>query len=180
MNRHNKGFSIPEVMVAMFILTVGLISVLALFSTAVDTMSSAQDDLIAKQKAREAMESVYTARESTQLSFNSINNTTTSGGVFMTGFRNLTAAGSDGLLGTTDYGAIDTMILPGPDGMLGTSDDQIRTLSNFQRQISITPVIDTTGNTNPDLRNLSVTIQFTNIRGGQRNYTVTSMISRFR
>ena len=142
-------------------------------------MQGAQEDLICRQKAKEALESIYTARESAQIAFDNINNTTTSGGIFLPGFKNLTTAGSDGIVGTADDGAIETLVLPGPDGQLGTSDDQIVTLSNFTRQISITPLYNS-GIANPDIRQLAVTIQYTNNKGQSKSYEVDSLISRYR
>lgn len=173
------GFSLAEVMTAMFILTIGLVGMLALFSTAIDNMSGSQEDLICKQKAREAVEAIFTARESAQINFSNLNNNTTAGGVFVTGFQSLGLPGSDGLVGTADDGPTETMVLPGPDGVLGTADDQVVVLSNYQRQISITPLMS--GNVaNPDVRQLQVTVQYTNAKGRVRTYTINTLISRYR
>jgi hypothetical protein len=179
MKRREAGFTIVEVMTAMFILTVGLISVLALFSSAISTMQASQQDLICRQKAKETMESIYTARESAQITFSVINNDTTPSGIFKSGFQNLTVAGPDGLVGTADDGPIETMVLPGPDGQLGTADDQFITLSNYKRQIAITPLLQG-GVANPDIRQLAVTITYTNAKGETRTYEVDSLISRYR
>jgi hypothetical protein len=173
------GFSIAEVMTAMFILSVGLVGMLALFSTAIDNMQGSQEDLICKQKAREAVEAIFTARESAQINFSNINNNTTAGGVFVTGFQPLGLPGADGLIGTADDGPTETMVLPGADGVLGTNDDQVIVLSNYQRQISITTLMS--GNVpNPDVRQLQVTVQYTNDRGRVRTYTINTLISRYR
>src|SRR5580658_6166687 len=123
------GFSLAEVMTAMFILSVGLVGMLALFSTAIDNMQGSQEDLICKQKAREAVEAIFTARESAQINFSNINNNTTAGGIFVTGFQALGMPGPDGLIGTSDDGPTETMVLPGADGALGTSDDQVIVMS---------------------------------------------------
>jgi Tfp pilus assembly protein PilV len=180
-NTAQEGFSIVEVMTAMFILTVGLISMLALFTTAIDNMQSSQEDLICKQKAREALEAIFTARESSQITFDAINNTSSSGGIFVVGFTGLTTPGADGLLGTADDGtSVETMKLPGPDGQLGTADDQTIVLSNYSRQISITSLMSNNNLVNPDLRQLSVTVQYTNEKGRVRSYTVNTLISRYR
>jgi len=69
--------------------------------------------------------------------------------------------------------------LPGQDGLLGTADDEILPLSNFQRQIQISPLIDATGNVSPDIRQIGVTVQVTSPGKAARNYTVTGYISRF-
>jgi len=178
-DRGRAGFSIMEVMAAMVILTVGLGSMLALFGIAIGNIEGSQEDMICKQKAREAMEAIFTARESSQINFSNINNNTTGGGVFVTGFQPLGLAGPDGLLGTADDGPTETMVMPGPDGELGTADDQIIVLSNYQRQISITPLMSN-GVPNPDVRQLTVTVQYTNAKGTLRTYTVNTLISRYR
>ena len=179
MKTREAGFTIVEVMTAMFILTVGLISVLALFSSAITTMQASQQDLICRQKAKEALESIYTAREGAQITFDNINNTTTLGGIFLTGPQNLTVAGPDGLVGTADDGPIETMVFPGPDGQLGTADDQFIALTNYTRQISITPLFNGAV-ANPDIRQLSVTICYKNPKGEKRTYQVDTLISRYR
>ena len=69
-----QGFSLIEVMVAMFLLTVGLVSLSGLYGQAIGTMQLAQQRLIVKQKVREALESIYTARNTQQITFNMIRN----------------------------------------------------------------------------------------------------------
>ena len=179
--RHSRqaGFSIAEVMTAMFILTIGLVGMLALFSTAIENMSGSEQDLICKQKAREAVEAIFTARESAQINFSNINNNTTAAGWFVTGWQPLNLAGPDGLIGTQDDTPTETMVLPGVDGVLGTNDDQVITLSNYQRRITITPVMSN-GAPNPDVRQLQVDVQYTNAKGRLRTYTITTYISRYR
>jgi hypothetical protein len=174
------GFSIPEVMTAMFILVIGLVTFLAMFGNAVSTMQYSQEDLICKQKAKETMENIYTARENTQITFANIQNDTVTGGVFKSGLQPLTVAGPDGLVGTADDGAVETMTFPGPDGILGTADDMIVPLNNFKRQILITPLLQSNSVANPSIRQLSVTIQYTNARGEIRSYELDSLISFYR
>lgn len=96
-----RGFALIEVMIAMVILTVGLCGVLASFGAAIRTTESAQEDLIARHKALDAMESIYTARNSQQIPFSSINNVG-NGGIFVSTASPLLCAGPDGLVGTAD------------------------------------------------------------------------------
>ena len=49
----------------------------------------------------------------------------------------------------------------------------------MQRQILIQPLIDSTGNVSPDVRQITVTVQVTSPGRPARNYTVTGYISRF-
>ncbi len=168
-----SGYSLLEVMMAVFVSVIGLVSLLALFSQSVVTMFLVQEELIAKQKAREALESIYTARN-TQGSFADIE-TINDGGIFQDGFQPLKVSGNDGLIGTVDDGAVETLLLPGPDGLLGNGDDINRTLSNFERQIDITPV-----GSYPDLKQITVTVRYTTPQGWQRTFLASTYVSRYR
>lgn len=95
------GFTLLEVMIAIMVMTIGLLAIIATFATAIEATSSAQEDLIARHKALDALESIYTARNSQQLPFASINNIA-NGGVFVSGASSLLCAGPDGLVGTAD------------------------------------------------------------------------------
>ena len=100
------------------------------------------------------MESIYTARNSQQLPFTSINNTTANPpGIFTPGPQPLLCAGPDGIVGTADDvactapdtgvacpGGVECLVLPGPDGILGTADDVTQSLSNFTRTITFNQV----------------------------------------
>ena len=86
------GFSLIEVMIAIVVMTVGLLAVIASFATAIAATESAQEDLIARHKALDAMESIYTARNSQQIPFAAINNMA-SGGIFASGAQPLLCAG---------------------------------------------------------------------------------------
>jgi hypothetical protein len=166
-------------MIAAVILIVGLAGVAALFAQSLKYLQFTREDLIAKQKAREALESVYSARNDATVGFTGIQNVTY-GGIFLNGLQPMFLAGPNGIVGTIGSSAIlDRQVLAGPDGILGTADDIIMPLSNFQRQILIQPLIDSTGNVSPDIRQISVTVQVSSPTRGIRNYTVTGYISRF-
>ncbi len=173
-----EGFSLIEVMFATVILAVGLCALLGLFSSAVMATRFTLEDQIAKQKAREALEGVYAARNDSSLSFDSIQNIS-NGGIFKDGFQTLYLPGTNGIVGTgQDSTTLDRVILPGPDGKLNTSDDRVVPLSNLQRQILISPVAN--GSVNPDLRKVTVTVRIVSPGRGSRDYAVTGYISRFR
>jgi hypothetical protein len=93
------------------------------------------------------METIFTARDTGQLSFAQINNVS-NGGVFLNGAQPLLAPGPDGLVGTADdlTNSPDVIITgPGPDGILGTADDTYIPLNPWMtRTISITPVTNYT------------------------------------
>ena len=173
-----RGFTLIEVIIAMLIMGIGLVALLGVFTQSVVAVSYAQEDMLAKQKAREALESIYTARNTQEITFDQIKSVS-AGGVFLEGLQPLRVAGADGLIGTVDDGDIEVLRLPGPNGNLGDGDDVIRVLTNFQRQISFDPVI-IGGAPSPDIRRLTVTVQYTTARGFWRRYQVQSYISRFR
>src|SRR6202040_1468673 len=140
------------------ILTVGLAALAGLFAQSLTSLQYTREDLIAKQKAREALEAVYSARNDGSIGFAGIQHTN-NGGTFLGGFHPLFLAGPNGIVGTASQtGVLDRQVLPGPDGIIGTADDVILPLNNFQRQILIQPLFDANGNVSPDIRQISVTV----------------------
>ena len=73
---NQSGFSLLEVMFAMVILAVGMLSVLAALGFAIGANETSQEDMLARQIASEAMESIFNARNTSQLGFSAIANTT--------------------------------------------------------------------------------------------------------
>ena len=189
---NQSGFTLVEVMIAIAVMSIGLLSVVASIATALQTTQSAQEDLIARQKAMEALESIYTARNSQQVSFAAINNTG-SGGIFLPGAQTLLCAGPDGLVGTGDdvpcvtsagttcpYSGAECWVLPGPDGKLGSGGDDVTySLSNFTRTISFNQVFLSTGGVNPNMRAISVSVTYTKDGLPARTFTVNGLISSY-
>src|SRR6202042_1122350 len=130
-----SGFGMLEATVAAVILVIGLVGLAGLFSQSLTFLQYTREDLIAKQKAREALESVYSARNDSTIGFAGIQNVS-NGGIFIDGFNPLFLAGANGIVGTVGQTTIlDRQILPGPDGIVGTADDEIIPLVNMKRQI---------------------------------------------
>ncbi len=176
-----EGFSTLEVLAAMFVITIALTGLLSLFGYAISTMSLMQDLLIAKQKSREALESIYTARNTSQITFDMIQNVSASPGIFLDGYQPLERPQADGLIGTDDDAGIETLTSPGPDGDLTTTGDtEVRVLDTFERQIQIDPILFADNTVNPDIRRVLVSIRYNTPMGGQSTYTVESYISRYR
>jgi prepilin-type N-terminal cleavage/methylation domain-containing protein len=185
------GFTLIEVMIAIVVMSVGLLAVIASFATAVAATQSAQEDLIARQKALEAMESIYTARNSQQIPFAAVANVS-NGGIFLSGPQPLLCAGPDGLVGTADdvacttqagancpYGGAECMVLPGPDGVLGTPDDNTMSLGNFSRTIAVNTVQLASGATNTNMMAITITISYTKAGLPARSFTANGLISSY-
>jgi prepilin-type N-terminal cleavage/methylation domain-containing protein len=186
-----RGFTLIEVMVAIAILGVGIITLIAAFGTAISATQNAEQNLIARQKTLEALESVYTARNTQQITFAMVDNIA-SGGIFTNGPTQMLCPGPDGLDNTADdancpasgpcAAGPQCVVLPGPDGILGTADDVGMSLANFTRQIQINSVLENDGVTiNPNLKQIVVTVTY--IRPGTptpMSYSVDSLISAFR
>ncbi|HUM06471.1 MAG TPA: prepilin-type N-terminal cleavage/methylation domain-containing protein [Terriglobales bacterium] len=178
-----RGFTLIEVVMSMAILTIGLVSLLGVFGLAISATQESQQDMIAKQLANEALESIITARDTAQKQWSDIQNAG-DGGIFLNGYQPMYKAGADGILGTADdalSGGYITIQQPGPDGIYGTSDDTQLSLSNYQRQVQIQPVTDAAGNVVASLRAINISIQYYVPRSRQaKTYTLTSYISQFR
>jgi type IV pilus modification protein PilV len=187
----DKGFTLIEVMIAIVVMSVGILAVIASFATAVAATQSAEEDLIARQKVLEAMESIYTARNSQQIPFASVANVS-NGGIFLDGAQPLKCAGGDGLVNTgddvnctTQAGAncpdngAECMVLPGNDGILGTADDVTMSLGNFTRTIAINPVLLANGNPNPNMMAITISVSYTKAGLPARTFTANGLISAY-
>jgi prepilin-type N-terminal cleavage/methylation domain-containing protein len=170
-HRDQAGFTVVEVLVAATILSVGLLTMAYTFTVGFSMVLTAQEDTVARQKAREAIESVLTARNTETLTYAQIANIS-QGGVFIDGFAGLTVAGADGLVNTVDDGVVETIINPGPDGFLGTADDIVMILSGYERQVEISTL-------SPILRQITVTIRYRTPPGLQRQVRLTCYVSPY-
>jgi prepilin-type N-terminal cleavage/methylation domain-containing protein len=172
------GFTLLETLVAMLILAIGVLSMIDVMAQGLKVSTTTQYDYIAKKKAEQAIEAIYTARNTQEKSWDQIQNIS-QGGIFKDGPQQLYAPGNDGLVGTVndDITHPDVVIIgPGPDGIMGTSDDVVVPLSGMTREIQITPVVDNTGKTVPNLRQITVIIRYMSING-QKTQTFVSYIS---
>jgi type II secretory pathway pseudopilin PulG len=174
-----KGFTFIEVMFAMGILTVGVLGVAAVLAAGVQNLSSSPGDVVVTQKAAQAIEAVFAARDSHKLTWAQIKNVKGAGGsdngIFVDDPVQLKLAGPDGLVNTLDdLEDIESVDLPGKDGTLDTDDDQTIFLTQYTRQITIRDV----ANTNGQLRSIVVTMIFQN-GPSKRVYTLSTFISAY-
>jgi hypothetical protein len=187
-----SGFSIMEVMISTFILMIGLLGVLGLFGLAIKANQTSQMDMIARQVASEAMESIFTARSTSQLTWTQIQNVS-NGGIFIDGPQNLQCPGADGILGTADDtaclmpsgalcpGGFECLVEPGPDGIQGTADDVVIGLANYTRQIQIIQMSDALGNPIPTLNAVTITISYSSPQyATNKTYVLNEYISSYR
>lgn len=148
--KKQDGFSLIEAVVAIFIMTVGLIGTAAALGYAIHYGSISRNVTGAKSIIFAQIEEIETLRNSRRLDFKQIANV---GGVdnsstpasfsgFSSGFKELSLnPGPDGVNGTDD-----DLRDKGPDGVYGTGDDfdnPALVRSGFTRQITITSLSNT-------------------------------------
>jgi prepilin-type N-terminal cleavage/methylation domain-containing protein len=140
--RRENGFSLLEMVVAMFILTIGLLGVASAVGYALMASNSGRGLTNAKLLVVSALEQMETLRNSGQLNFAEISNSQVVGSSF-TGFP---------------AGFVAVSTVPGADFVYGTADDPGATDPNFAvkgvtRKIEITSLSST-------LKKITVTLQY--------------------
>jgi prepilin-type N-terminal cleavage/methylation domain-containing protein len=175
-NRRKSGFTLIEAMIAMVVLSFGILSLATVYTQGLQASNRSQIAFIAQQKAQQAMETIYTARNSGTLTFTNIANVS-QGGVFLDGAQALCNAGPDGVLGTADDNcAIPDVIVtgPGPDQVLGTADDTVINLNPWMtRTIAITPVAGI-----QELNQITITVNYV-CQGQPAKFVLVSYISGY-
>ena len=174
------GFSLVETVLSLGVLAVGVLGTAAAMTTGMKNLSTSASDVIVTQKAAQAIEAVFAARDSHKLTWAQIKNAKgasgSDNGIFLDGPQPLRTQGPDGLMNTADDSTqpIETTTLPGRDQIIGTTDDTSITLNNYTREIMIRDV----PNENGELRSILVTITYKT--GTQtREYKLTTYISAF-
>jgi type II secretory pathway pseudopilin PulG len=177
------GLTLLEVMIAGVVLMVGmLVGVLPMITYGITTMRTTDEETIAKQKARQIMESIYGARDTSQLGWDSVNptgvctvnGTTTTCGAFLPGPQPMYGSGNDGIVGTADdvNAGIETITM---------ANGQVRTLNEFQRTITIGNYTMPDGTISPTLRTLQVDVSYPVGTGGLRSTTtIHGLISQYK
>lgn len=171
----DDGFGLAEVMVALLLLLVGVLGVAGGVAVAARRLTGSQDQLFASQRAAEAAESVFKARDTRTVTWAQIKNRNGAGGndngIFVDGPQPMRRFGSDGLANTADDGAVEDIVKPGLDGLLGTADDQHVPLVGFTREIEIRDITQT-------LRRLRIIVRYRNSQGPAQ-YVLTTFISSY-
>ena len=159
-----------ETLFSMALMSVGLLAMAAVFSRGMLNMQGGSNLPIAKQKAVEAIESVFASRDTRIITWAEVRNKLDNG-VFLDGAQPIRVPGDDGLVNTDDDGQIEQLVLPGPDDLIGTSDDEIIPLNGFTREIVITDL-------NPDLREIRVTVEYP-FGEGTHIYVLSTYVSSY-
>jgi hypothetical protein len=183
------GFSILEVLVSMLLLTVALLGLGQVFMLGAVHALGSSPNLLAREKAREAIESVHTARDTRTITWARIRNVTprmcpgvaqpagwnNTAGVFVDGVQpgGLHQAGADGLINTAGDEAepLETIVHPGADGRLNTADDRREELAQYRREIWIC-------DRSNSLREIRVSVRY-DVGGISRTYRLTTYISNY-
>lgn len=175
-----NGFTMIEALISIFVMAIGILGLGAVYAQGILYADQAQYQYIAEKKAEEAVETIFTARDTGLAVWSQVQNTdsgTNPPGIFLVGPQPLCDPGPDGLVGTADDNCQlpDTVIIgPGPDGILGTADDLTVNLNNFMtRQIQILGVTN-----EPNLRQVNVIMVYS-VGGRTRTYTLVCYISAF-
>ncbi|HXW63008.1 MAG TPA: hypothetical protein VEJ45_10430 [Candidatus Acidoferrales bacterium] len=191
-HRAEVGFSLIETMIAMIVLVIGILGLAAVLANGIEYMDASQADYIAQQKAAEAVESIFTARDIGQATWSTICNAGSpvcASGIFLTGALPLCGPGNDGILGTADdfagascagppLAAPDAILMPNNTGVFGANPVRVA-LTSYKRSIVISPVVNAAGSTIANVRQITVTVTYSAGRFQNRSYTLNAYISNF-
>jgi type II secretory pathway pseudopilin PulG len=174
--KREDGFTLVEALVAMGITVVGVMSLAMVLAFGTRMLVSGQGQMVAGQRAAEAVEAVFKARDSRVIQWNQIRNAAPAngnpgGGIFLNGPREIRNPGADGLINTADDGAIEEVVTPGADGLLGTADDLRTPLAGYTREIEISDL-------GPNLRQIRVIVRYRS-EVGDREFVVTTYVSSY-
>jgi prepilin-type N-terminal cleavage/methylation domain-containing protein len=179
------GFTLLEVLMAMAVMVSGLLALGYGIGLGLEAVQMSTMDTIAREKAREAMEDVFTARDTSAILFSQICNIPTSGPntnncLFVNGYTPMYTADQWGLVNTTSAAnqPIETYQTPGPDGVLGTADDPPPyNLTGFQRSIQVTSL--STSDQHTVLAQVTVTILYNPLPWTSRTVTLVTIMSPY-
>lgn len=160
LSKNEAGFTLVEAIIAIFVLTIGLIGTAAAITYALEFGSISRNVSSAKSVVVASIEEIETLRNARRLDFEQIanvgsvdnNGSKNVFGGFSTGFRDVsTEPGADGVNGTDD-----DLISAGADNVFGTPDDFVNPgfiNSGYQRQIAIT-------NLSPTVKRVEVRVRY--------------------
>lgn len=151
---NDAGFSLIEVLAGMILLMVGALALAGGVALGARRLTGSQDQLLASQRAAEAAESVFKARDNRTLTWAQIRNVVGAGndnGIFVDGPKDIKA--------------------PGPDGLINTGDDGVILQAGMTREIEIRDL-------GVSLRQLRVIVRYRSSMGTQQ-FVLTTYLSRY-
>ena len=170
-----SGVTILEMVVAMLVLTVGLLGLAASIGYAVNVSNKGRNITNTKLLVVSCLEQMETLRNTQQLTFAQIANVGDPGlatgnfAGFPTGFQPVSInPGPDGIFGTAD-----DLINAGPDNTYGTADDftdYTWAVAGLQRQIVITSL-------SANLKRIEVTVRYPDPDGHLRDLVGVSYLN---
>lgn len=197
----HKGFSLIEIMIAILVVSTGLLALSAALVAGVTLPGRARQQEIAKQLANTIMESIIAAKESSRPGFNSFESlsytTGTPPGRFLPGVTAMLEPGPDGVFGTCDDGrpagpfnancpGLGTRVMefavdPGSDGIYNrdssgndrTADNRKRRLFAFTREVRIT-------NVNSSTKEFEVIVNYSTPTGSRDRVRLICRLTNFR
>jgi len=175
-NQSDCGFSLLEMVVAITLLTIGLLGVASAIGYAIVASNHGRSITNTKLLAVSMLEQMETLRDTNSLTFGQIANVgrvDDRGAVkvfagFQPGFQQVSNnPGPDGIFGTAD-----DLIDAGPDGNFGTVDDFVNpnfALIGVTRQVQITDL-------SAKLKKIQVTVDYS-VTGGTKQLVVTGYLN---
>jgi type II secretory pathway pseudopilin PulG len=172
-----SGVTILEMVVAMLVLTIGLLGLAASIGYAVTVSNKGRNLTNTKLLVVSLLEQMETLRNTEQLTFGQIANqgqvdnsgATRNFAGFPTEFQPLSInPGPDGIFGTDD-----DLISPGQDNIYGTADDTIDNtwaVFGYQRKVTIT-------NLSANLKRIQVTLRYPDSAGKLRDLDGVSYLN---
>jgi prepilin-type N-terminal cleavage/methylation domain-containing protein len=162
-----SGFTLLEMVVAMIVMMIGLLSLAQVLSFALSVSNRGRGVTNAKLLVVSVLEQMENLRNTGQLTYGQIAN----------------AGQVDNMNGTFNFGGFPTAfrpvpkaeVGPGTDGIYGTSDDPslpAQVYTGFERKIEISNL---SGSNN--LKKIVVTLRYPDGGGGQRELTGTSYLN---
>jgi hypothetical protein len=166
--KSEDGFSFIDVMIAMTILLVGLLSLTGALAAALVRVRESESQFRAKMFALSVIEAAFTARD---IPVTSTAGTAGGSAFFQNQIKNV----ADG--GIFVDGRNPVFELPGPDGIYGTDDDDGEQIGGIEREIVITDIPDPTRPSDPiSLKQIRVTIYY-QVGSAQRTERATTEIA---
>ena len=181
---NEKGFTYIEVIVAILIMTIGVLSLLSAISYAVLREREAEQRNTARQLTNAAMESIFAVRDLQQLSlanrvataianWDAVANVgATPQGIFLTGYNPIRQdSGFDGIEGTADDACA-----AGASCVVGGNINASAVIVGYDRQIIITNILEP-NSTVSNRRNVVINVRYT-VGQSVRVETVSTIVSR--